>query len=176
MTPSALIRRCKRRSLREGHRGILRQFSHVSFAVKNGAHCGKLQPSGKVVLKESHSPSKTALIAGSIGYASPACGESLIRRQKRRSLRVVTMRAAHCHPFVSFAVKNGAHCGWDADCEGGLFTTSHSPPQAALIAERPSATTAPTAPVSFAATSGAHSPTGQIYRAILRPHFIIYKF
>ena len=132
MTFARLIRRHKRRSLRE-----------------DGG-------SGRGRSDESHSPPQAALIAGcriramslAIGVSFAAtsgahCGWSaeaitwknsrLIRRHKRRSLRGMGQsRAAQPHR-VSFAATSGAHCGFE-ECAEILGTTD----------------------VSFAATSGAH--------------------
>ena len=210
----------------------------VSFAVKNGAHCGDDAWLRKGQVRRSHSPPQAALIAGIFPAPSNSSDSCLIRRYKRRSLRecryslsVTVPVVSHSLPQaaliagpspwsrspapilshspsktaliagalreccnrraeVSFAVKNGAHCGMTVDVQenhfGGLTRRhkrrslriqtdrsgcrscpSHSPRPAALIAVTTSGTTPLVQRVSFAATSGAHCGTGWGFREML---------
>ncbi len=107
---SCLIRRHKRRSLRDSRSPCFQSGRYVSFAATSGAHCGHPWVEGQALVFRlirrykrrslrvakllisthealSNSPSKTALIAE---RHRGRCGRGwlcLIRRQKRRSLR-----------------------------------------------------------------------------------------
>ncbi len=117
-----------------GSKNIMRRlWEPVTFAVKNGAHCGDDAWLRKGQVRRSHSPPQAALIAGIFPAPSNSSDSCLIRRQKRRSLRALRCRGIKLRISVSFAATSGAHCGFCL-------------PRSSSISNL----------VSFAATGGAH--------------------
>ena len=104
----------------------------------------------------SHSPRQAALIAGASIPAFTAASHCLIRRYRRRSLRIATLDCGDVLCVVSFAVKNGAHCGSTTFFSSMRTAASHSPRPTALIAGSKNIMRRLWEPVTFAVKNGAH--------------------